>query len=275
MTLNISPFFNRLLTRKGIAMPLAGTPIHYALKHVWNRMSHKGTPIHYALKHVWNRMSHTCLLCGAVAGAQRLCGGCIADLSWHSQPHCPQCALPTPDGQLCGACLKHPPAFERTLAAFAYGFPVDRLIQGLKYHGRLAIAPALGEFLAQCVAPLPAPDLLIPMPLHPARIRQRGFNHATEIGRSVAQCLNLPLAITTCRRVRDTPPQVGLTYAQRRGNVRGAFVCKGGVSGKRIAIIDDVMTTGTSLNELANTLKQAGAREVEAWVVARALPPGD
>jgi len=256
-------------------MPLAGTAPRPPEGRVSGGVPLAGIPIHYALKHVWNRMSHTCLLCGAVAGAQRLCSGCIPDLSWYSQPHCPQCALPTPDGQLCGACLKRPPAFDRTRAAFSYGFPVDRLIQGLKYNGRLAIAPALGEFLAQCVEPLPSPDLLIPMSLHPARIRQRGFNHATEIGRSVAKRLNLPLDIATCQRVRDTPPQVGLAYAQRRSNVRGAFVCKGGVSGKRIAIIDDVMTTGTSLNELANTLKQAGAREVEAWVVARTLPPGD
>jgi ComF family protein len=250
MALNMRPLFSRLV---------AG----------------KGTPIHYALKRVWNRMPHTCLLCGAAAGAQRLCGGCIADLPRHSQPHCPRCALPTPAGQLCGTCLKRPPAFERTLAAFSYDFPVDRLVQGLKYNGRLAIAPALGEFLAQHVEPLAPPDLLIPMPLHPARIRQRGFNHATEIGRSVAKHLNLPLDIDTCQRVRDTPPQVGLAYDQRRSNVRGAFVCRDSVCGKRIAIIDDVMTTGTSLNELSNTLKQAGACEVEAWVVARTLPPGD
>ena len=113
------------------------------------------------------------------------------------------------------------------------------------------------------------------MPLHPARIRERGFNHATEIGRVVARSLNLTLDFECCKRVRDTPPQVALAYDQRRRNVREAFVCGRDLSGKRIALIDDVMTTGTSLDELATTLKKAGAEEVEIWVVARTLRVGD
>ena len=113
------------------------------------------------------------------------------------------------------------------------------------------------------------------MPLHAPRIREHGFNHATEIGRVVAGSLNLTLDFACCKRVRDTPPQVALAYDQRRRNVRGAFVCVGDVRGKRIALIDDVMTTGTSLDELAKTLKKAGAGEVEIWVVARTLRVGD
>ncbi len=218
---------------------------------------------------------HACLLCGAPAGADRLCGGCGDDMPHHTVPQCPQCAIPTPVGQLCGACLKHPPAYDRSVAAFSYSFPVDQLIPALKYHSRLAIAQVLGQHLAEAVAARPRPDLLIPMPLHPARIRQRGFNHATEIGRVVAKSLNLKLDFECCKRVRDTPPQVALAYDQRRRNVRGAFVCEGDVSGKRIALIDDVMTTGTSLDESAKTLKKAGAGEVEIWVVARTLMPGD
>lgn len=217
----------------------------------------------------------TCLLCGATSGTGPLCGACQADLPWHSQPQCPRCALPAPDGQVCGACLKHPPAFDRTRAALAYAFPLDRLIPRLKYHGQLAIAPALGECLAEAVSPVPGPDCLIPMPLHAKRIRERGFNHATEIAREVAKRLDLPLDTDSCQRIRDTPPQMGLKHDARRRNVRGAFVCTGDVRGRRIALIDDVMTTGTSLDELAKTLKQAGALEVETWVVARTLPPGD
>ena len=217
----------------------------------------------------------TCLLCGATSGTGPLCGACLADLPWHRQPQCPQCAIPTPDGQVCGACLKHPPAFDRSRAALAYAFPLDRLIPRLKYNGRLAIAPALGECLAASVASGPRPDCLIPMPLHAKRIRERGFNHATEIARDVAKRLDLPLDTDSCRRIRDTPPQMGLKHDARRRNVRGAFVCTGDVRGRRIALIDDVMTTGTSLDELAKTLKQAGALEVETWVVARTLPPGD
>ncbi|MDZ7585499.1 MAG: ComF family protein [Thiobacillus sp.] len=217
----------------------------------------------------------TCLLCGTTSGTAPLCGACLAGLPWHRQPQCPRCAIPTPDGQVCGACLKHPPAFDRSRAALAYAFPLDRLIPRLKYNGRLAIAPALGECLAASVAPGPRPDCLIPMPLHAKRIRERGFNHATEVAREVAKRLDLPLDTDSCRRIRDTPPQMGLKHDARRRNVRGAFVCTGDVRGRRIALIDDVMTTGTSLDELAKTLKQAGALEVETWVVARTLPPGD
>jgi ComF family protein len=216
-----------------------------------------------------------CLLCGASSDAQPLCPGCDGDLPWHTPPHCPQCATPTPGGQICGACLRHPPAFDRTHAALAYAFPLDRLIPRLKYHGQLAVAPALGACLARATAAAPRPDRLIPMPLHPQRIRERGFNHASEIARVVARQLALPLDTASCRRIRDTPPQMGLKHDARRRNVRGAFVCGGDVQGLHIAVVDDVMTTGTSLDELAATLKRAGAREVSCWVAARTLPPGE
>ena len=216
-----------------------------------------------------------CLLCGIPSGAQSVCRACHAELPWHRQPQCPQCALPTPSGEVCGACLRHPPAFDRTHAALAYAFPLDRLIPRLKYHGQLSIVPALASHLGEAVAAQSRPDWLIPMPLHPARIRERGFNHATEIARVVARQLDLPLDTARCRRIRDTPPQMGLKHDARRRNVRGAFACEGDVAGSHIALIDDVMTTGTSLDELAATLKRAGAQEVSCWVVARALKPGE
>lgn len=220
-------------------------------------------------------MLHSCLLCGADASGRALCAGCRADLPWHGPAHCPQCATPSPGGQLCGACLKQPPAFDRTVAALAYTFPLDRLIPHLKYNGRLAVAPVLGDLLAQAVANSPRPDRLIAMPLHATRIRERGFNHATEIARGVARQLGLTLDAKNCQRIRDTPPQMGLKHAARRRNVRGAFACSEKLAGQHIALIDDVMTTGTSLDELAATLKRAGAREVSCWVVARTPPPGD
>lgn len=228
------------------------------------------------IRSLFNRtLPPTCLLCGAVSTAGALCPGCHADLPWHRQPHCPRCATPTPGGQLCGACLRHPPAFERTHAALAYAFPLDRLIPRLKYRGELAIAPVLGACLAETVAACPRPDRLMAMPLHAARIRERGFNHASEIAREVARQLGLPLDAGGCRRLRDTPPQMGLRHDARRRNVRGAFAASGNVRGLHVALIDDVMTTGTSLDELAAALKRAGAREVSCWVAARTLPPGD
>lgn len=219
-----------------------------------------------------------CLLCGApasIATDAALCAGCHADLPWHHAPSCPQCGIATPDGQVCGACLRHPPAFDRTCAALAYTFPLDRLIPRLKYRGRLALAPLLGECLAEAAAGAPRPDRLVAMPLHPRRLRERGFNHAAEIARTVARRLQLPLDADSCRRVRDTPPQQGLRHDARRRNVRGAFACEGDLSGLHIALVDDVMTTGTTLDELAAVLKRAGASEVSCWVAARTPPPGE
>ena len=227
------------------------------------------------IRSIFNRFyPRNCLLCSAPAGVNTLCRACAAELPWHHQPQCPQCATPTPDGLRCGACLKHPPAFDRTHAALAYAFPLDQMIPRLKYHGQLAIAPVLGECLAEAVAAAPRPDRLMAMPLHASRIRERGFNHASEIARTVASQLGLPLDLDSCRRIRDTPPQMGLKHDARRRNVRGAFTSSGEVAGQHVALVDDVMTTGTSLDELAATLKRAGAREVTCWVVARTLPPG-
>jgi ComF family protein len=228
------------------------------------------------IRSIFNQLiPRTCLLCGDATRTGHVCPACLTDLPWHAQPQCPQCATPTPQGQTCGACLKRPPAFDRTIAALRYVFPLDRLIPRLKYQGQLAIAPALGEWLARATEAAPVPDRLIAMPLHAARIRERGFNHATEIARDVAARQGLPLDLGSCRRIRDTPPQTGLKHDARRRNLRGAFACSGDVRGQHIALVDDVMTTGTSLDELAATLKQAGAREVTCWVAARTLPPGD
>jgi ComF family protein len=182
--------------------------------------------------------------------------------------------MPTPAGQLCGACLKQQPAFDFTYAALMYTFPVDQMIPNLKYRGRLAVAPVLGECLARVVETAPRPDRLIAMPLHARRIRERGFNHASEIAREAGRRLGLPLDTDCCQRVRDTPPQMGLKHEARCRNIRGAFHCSADLKGLRIAIVDDVMTTGASLDELAKTLKLAGAADVANWVVARALPRG-
>jgi ComF family protein len=180
---------------------------------------------------------------------------------------------PRPTASFAAPASSTPPAFDRTRAALTYAFPIDQMIPRLKYHGQLAIAPVLGACLAEALEHAPRPDRLIAMPLHAKRIRERGFNHATEIARTVARQLGLPLDLDSCRRTRDTPPQMGLKLDARRRNVRGAFTCPDNVQGQRIALIDDVMTTGTSLDELAATLKQAGAREVSCWVVARTLAP--
>lgn len=214
-------------------------------------------------------LPHHCALCGTGTLNQLLCTSCDADLPHYRAPACPICALPTPDGQVCGACLQHPPTFDRTLAAFSYHFPVDRLLHAFKYSGNLALTEILAEPLAQLAAGHPKPDLLMPMPLHPGRIKERGFNQSLEIARLISRWLDIPLTADACQRTRDTPTQAGLKWKERRRNVRGAFACDLDLSGKKIAVLDDVMTTGATLNEISRILKSQGASEVSAWVVAR------
>lgn len=208
----------------------------------------------------------TCLLCQAAAGP--LCDACRADLPWLPDHACPVCAQPTPDGNTCGHCLKETPAFDRTHALFAYDFPVDRLIQRLKYAENLALAPLLGGLLAEHV--INKPDIWLPMPLHANRLKERGFNQAVEITRELSHQTGIAMQAAWAARERDTPPQAGLKRDARRKNMRGAFKCKPEVGGLHIGIVDDVMTTGSTLDALAETLKQAGAKEVSCLVVARA-----
>ncbi len=210
-----------------------------------------------------------CLLCAAPSGAQMLCPACHASLP-HITHACPRCAAPSAK-QVCGECLKHPPAFDRTHAALEYAFPTDKLIQALKYGGQLALAKLLGEMLAKAVADQAHPGIILPMPLHPARLKMRGFNQALEIAKVIAKRLDIPLAPGLAQRVVDTTPQASLPIDTRHKNVKGAFACDQDLRGQHIALVDDVMTSGATLNELAKILKRAGAAQVDVWVVARAV----
>ncbi len=219
------------------------------------------------IRPLFNRLfPQSCLLCQARHGP--LCQSCQADLPWLPQNRCPVCAQSTANGETCGHCLKETPAFDRTHALFAYGFPVDRLIQRFKYAENLALAPFLGALLAEHV--VNKPDIWLPMPLHANRLKERGFNQAVEITRELSQQTGIAMQPAWAARERDTPPQAGLKREARRKNMRGAFTCKPDVGGLHIGIVDDVMTTGSTLDALAGTLKQAGAKEVSCLVVARA-----
>jgi len=211
-----------------------------------------------------------CLLCGAKSRNGAWCWPCDAAMPYFSAPHCPVCALPTLNRATCGRCLKQSPQFDRTLAVFAYAFPLDKMVQALKFNEQLMLVHLLANKLAQRVEI--RPDCIVAMPLHPARLRERGFNQSLELARQVASILNIPLLNHACQRVRDTPPQSALTWKERGKNMRKAFTCTEDLSGKHVAVVDDVMTSGASVNELARALRQANAREVSAWVIARALP---
>ncbi len=144
------------------------------------------------------------------------------------------------------------------------------MIYALKFKGRQELARLFGELLAAKVNAPFLPDCLVPVPLHPSRYRTRGFNQALEIARPLAHRLNLPLCPNLCRRVCPTPPQRLLDAKTRRQNLRGAFQATSNLSGCRIAIVDDVLTSGATADELAAVLKRAGATQVEVWVLARA-----
>nr|WP_306419349.1 ComF family protein [Novimethylophilus kurashikiensis] len=215
-----------------------------------------------------NMLPQRCLLCGMACGSRWICVGCEEDLPRHPHAHCPVCALPTPLGETCGECLKHPQHFDATHAAFAYAFPADALLRALKYQSRLAIAEWAALHIELSGT---RPDYLIPMPLHVNRLKTRGFNQAMEIARALSRRYSIPLLHEAVERVRETEPQAGLPRAERTRNMRNAFACREGFSGKHVAIVDDVMTSGASLNELARMLKKAGAMRVECLVAARTL----
>ena len=230
-------------------------------------------PDHHGLNNrsfsVRRLISQRCLMCGGRSGAQAVCPACDSELPRLVGPLCWQCASPIPDGRLCGACLVTPPKFDRLVAAFEYAFPIDAVIHALKYGGRLVVARLLADALGPLVEE--KVDLIVPMPLSDARLRERGFNQAHEIARYIGRTRRFKVATTLCRRVVDTPPQALLPWKERAGNVRGAFVCTADLDGMRIAVVDDVVTTGATLNELSRVLKRAGASCVQGWIAARAL----
>jgi ComF family protein len=220
---------------------------------------------------IWQALpAQPCLLCGTFSRNGAWCKPCDDSLPYLHTPHCPCCALPTHNGDICGRCLKHRPQFNRTLAVFAYAFPLDKLVQALKFGEHLMLVNGLADSLSRRVEE--HPDCIIAMPLHPSRLRERGFNQSLELARRIAKKLDVPLLPHACQRVRDTPPQSALSWRERGKNMRQAFTCTQDLSGKHVAVVDDVMTSGASLNEVSSALRGAGAIEVSAWVIARTLP---
>ncbi len=221
-----------------------------------------------------------CLLCG-----QRLrdstrdvdfCEACLAGVTPLGPAHCCLCARPfagATSGHLCGACLKHPPDFTRVHAAGRYHGSIKEAVHRLKYRNQLILAHPLGLILAGVVANSsaePSLDCIIPVPLHPQRLRSRGYNQALEIARPLSRQLGLPIRADLLQRARNTPPQQGLPADQRSRNLRKAFVLAGQVTGVRALLVDDIMTTGATVRECCRTLVRGGAEEIRVAVVGRA-----
>ncbi len=216
---------------------------------------------------VRSMLGQRCLLCEAGA-EQPVCADCERQLPVLA-PQCPCCALPSPGQTPCGACLAHAPAFDATVALWPYAFPVDRLIIAFKFHARLQLAPWFAAALAPRVAGV---DRLIALPLHRTRLAERGFNQAHEIARRLASFTGIPLVERGALRERPTGEQASLPHDERAKNVRGAFACPGRWEPLCIGVVDDVMTTGATLQEFAAALKRAGAARVVNLVLARTLP---
>lgn len=217
----------------------------------------------------------TCLLCGAGGSTgMDLCPGCLADLP-RNRHACTACALPlpdsAPDGSLCGACQRKAPVFDRCLAPFRYEGVLPHLVTGLKFHGRMNYARLLGDLLSEIldISPAVFPEVIIPVPLHPSRLRERGFNQALEIARSIERNFGVELDTDSVIRHAATTAQSGLDARQRRRNLRGAFVVNEALPFRHVALFDDVVTTGSTVTELAKVLKRSGVKRVDVWAVAR------
>ncbi|HEU4653230.1 MAG TPA: ComF family protein [Steroidobacteraceae bacterium] len=231
--------------------------------------------VHHWLRNAQRLWPSTCVLCrGQAQPLLDICAPCAGDLPRIAHG-CPRCALPlqhTDPGTLCGRCQNHLPNFDASFVPYRYEYPVDHLIQRLKFGNHVACGRVCGTLFAQAwrARQYRTPELMIPVPLGSRRYRSRGYNQAHELARAISREVRIPVRTDLLARVRETTEQVGLKRKERRRNVRGAFEVTGDVSSKRVAIVDDVVTTGSTANEIARVLRRAGAEHIEVWAVARA-----
>lgn len=228
---------------------------------------------------VYKWLDALCPLCRCpTEGAGGLCLLCRADLPWLGHA-CRRCALPLPiaAGDTCGPCLRRPSPVERSLCALRYEVPVGGLVSGFKFHRDLAAGAALADLLVQVVqartgpdADNPVPDAIVPVPLHPRRLRRRGYNQAAELAKPLAELLQRPLLTAAVERRLDTADQIGLSALQRRRNLRKAFAVRSALPA-HVAIVDDVLTTGATVLTLAKCLRAAGVGEITVWCLARTV----
>jgi ComF family protein len=217
-----------------------------------------------------------CLLCGAPgAEGTDLCVDCAAELP-RNRSCCARCALPLaiPAAQ-CGQCLRRTPPWDAAWAPFRYGWPLDRLESRFKFGRDLAAGRSLVRLWQDEPLRTTLPSLILPVPLHRARLRRRGYNQALELARPLGRALGVPVRHDLLLRTRATTAQSELDAPARRRNVRGAFALRANAQlPAHVAILDDVMTTGTTLAECARVLRRAGVRRIDAWALARAPKPG-
>jgi len=211
-----------------------------------------------------------CQICGERGDGDDLCRLCFDALPWNRRA-CARCGLPMAEPEAaCGHCLKQPPPFAATRAPLVYGFPLDRLLLRFKFHGDLAAGRLLANLSAVGLRDAPRPQALVPVPLHRSRLRERGYDQALELAKTVSRSTGVPLCASILRRTRGTARQSELDLSARQRNLRGAFALTSTDLPTHVALIDDVMTTGATLRECAQTLLRGGVTRVDVWVVARA-----
>jgi len=228
-----------------------------------------------AVRSRWWQLPAPCGVCAGWTRPAGLCADCLRRFAV-PVPRCRQCAIRVPSGvPVCGGCLHEPPRFERAVAAFDYAFPWDRVIAAVKFRDGLEwAAPLARQLAAATAADAGEVELVTAVPLADARLRERGYNQAWEIARRTARAYRLPAHHDLLRRLRDTPRQMQLDKRQRDANLRGAFMpgdaaARRMVQGRCVALVDDVLTTGTTASEATRALLEAGARSVHLWVLAR------
>ncbi|MGR9115692.1 MAG: ComF family protein [Gammaproteobacteria bacterium] len=217
----------------------------------------------------------TCILCGNPGrDSMDICRHCT-DLLPRNNNCCYRCGAiyeqMIDHPLLCGDCQKRKMSFDETHAPFTYQGVIRYLITGLKFRSQFKNARLLGMLMAEHLKlSAECPEYLLPVPLHKSRYRQRGFNQAIEIAQTLGRELSIPLSLNGCTRIRNTPHQIDLPAKQRRKNIKHAFSIHKLPPARHVAIVDDVMTTGTTVAELAALLKKAGVDRVDVWVCARA-----
>lgn len=218
-----------------------------------------------------SREKFSCLLC-QVTCSERLCSDCHKDLPWLGESCCENCSEPLVSGKICGSCIKSKPAFDHCLSLFHYSGTVEWMIKHLKFHHGLIHGAVLGKLMADFLPhreQFCRPDVILPVPLHLSRLKSRGYNQAYELARPIGRKLGVDISISAVERVLATSEQSGLPSRLRRKNVANAFKVKEDFSDMCVAIVDDVMTTGATVNAIAYELKKAKAQRVVVWSVAR------
>ena len=210
-----------------------------------------------------------CFLCGDIS-AQAICEDCLNDLPY-LKTACVCCGMNLPISDICGNCASNPPIFNQAKALFPYSYPVNILIQVAKFQGNFAILKLLGDLMGQGFKNEKQPDVLIPIPLHFKRLHKRGYNQSLEIAKRIAFHTGTHINNEVCQRIKDTAQQALLSTKERRRNLKNAFsITNLPKKWQHIVLIDDVMTTGSTANELSKVLFSAGAQRVDVWCCAHA-----